>query len=46
MNQQDLINQYTSEILEVIDHQNDITRSDLQGIIQVIVEKIKGGEIK
>lgn len=32
--------EYTDLILSVIDNQNEITRSDLQGIIQGIVMRI------
>ena len=33
-------NQYESEILDLIDHQNDFTRSDLQGVVTVLVNRI------
>lgn len=33
-------NQYESEILDLIDHQNDFTRSDLQGLVTVLVNRI------
>ncbi len=38
---------YESEILDLIDNQDDYTRSDLQGIVTVLVNKImqKGHEI-
>ena len=31
---------YSDEILEVVDHQNEFTRSDLQGRIEAIVLNI------
>lgn len=36
-----------SEILELIDNQDEFTRSDLQGIVSVLVNKImqKGHEV-
>ena len=39
--------EYENEILELIDNQNDYTRSDLQGIVSAIVVKIlsKGKEL-
>jgi hypothetical protein len=33
-------NKYTSEIMELIDNQDEMTRSDLQGAIMGIVVKI------
>jgi len=33
-------NQFESEILDLIDHQNDFTRSDLQGLVTVLVNRI------
>ncbi|MEX0616622.1 MAG: hypothetical protein WD231_02280 [Candidatus Woykebacteria bacterium] len=35
-----LTNQYENEILELIDNQDQYTRSDLQGIVTVLVNKI------
>lgn len=35
-----LTNQYENEILELIDNQDKYTRSDLQGIVTVLVNKI------
>jgi hypothetical protein len=35
-----LINKYANEILEVIDNQDDYTRSDLQGRVDAIVMNI------
>ena len=32
--------QYESEILELIDNADEFTRSDLQGVVSVIVNKI------
>ncbi len=42
-----ITNEYENEILELIDHQDDYTRSDLQGIVAVLVSKImqKGHEV-
>jgi len=42
-----LTNEFENEILELIDNQDDYTRSDLQGIVTVLVNKImqKGHEI-
>ena len=39
--------EFENEILELIDNQGDYTRSDLQGIVSVLVNKImeKGYEI-
>lgn len=39
--------EFENEILELIDNQNDYTRSDLQGIVSVLVNKImeKGCEV-
>ncbi len=35
-----LTSQYEDEILELIDNQDGFTRSDLQGIVTVLVNKI------
>ncbi len=35
-----LINQYSDEILKIIDNQDEFTRSDLQGVIDALVIKI------
>lgn len=35
-----LTNEHENEILELIDNQNEYTRSDLQGIVTVLVNKI------
>jgi uncharacterized membrane protein (DUF106 family) len=35
-----MANQYTSEIMELIDNQDEMTRSDLQGAVIAIVIKI------
>ena len=42
-----ITNQFENEILELIDHQDEFTRSDLQGIVVVLVNKImqKGHEV-
>ncbi len=42
-----LTNEFENEILELIDNQDDYTRSDLQGRVTVLVNKImqKGHEI-
>ena len=32
--------EYEDEILELVDNQNEYTRSDLQGIVTVLVNKI------
>lgn len=39
--------EFENEILELIDSQDDYTRSDLQGIVSVLVNKImqKGYEV-
>ena len=39
--------EFESEILELIDSQDDYTRSDMQGIVSVLVNKImqKGHEV-
>ncbi len=39
--------EFENEILELIDNQDDYTRSDLQGIVLVLVNKImqKGHEV-
>ncbi len=33
-------NQFESEILDLIDNQQEITRSDLQGLVTVLVNRI------
>ena len=35
-----LTSEYEDEILELIDNQDEFTRSDLQGIVTVLVNKI------
>lgn len=35
-----LFNKYENEILELIDNQDEFTRSDLQGVVSAIVMKI------
>ena len=35
-----LISKYEDEILDLIDNQDEFTRSDLQGIVTVLVNKI------
>jgi hypothetical protein len=35
-----LTNEYEDEILNLIDNQDELTRSDLQGIVTVLVNKI------
>jgi len=35
-----LTNEYENEILELVDNQDRYTRSDLQGIVTVLVNKI------
>ena len=35
-----LTNEYENEILELIDNQDEYTRSDLQGLVTVLVNKI------
>ncbi len=42
-----ITNEFENEILELIDNQDDYTRSDLQGIVTVLVNKImkKGYEV-
>ena len=42
-----ITNEFENEILELIDNQDEYTRSDLQGIVTVLVNKImqKGHEI-
>ena len=42
-----LTNEYENEILELIDSQDEYTRSDLQGLVTVLVNKImeRGYEI-
>ena len=34
------LNQYENEILELVDEQDDYTRSDLQGRVMAIVHKV------
>ena len=41
-----LTNKYEDEILNLIDNQDDFTRSDLQGIVTVLVNKIMEGGYK
>ena len=38
-----ITNEYENEILELIDNQNEYTRSDLQGLVTVLVNKIMEG---
>lgn len=38
--------EYEDEILELIDNQDEYTRSDLQGIVTVLVNKIMEGGYK
>ena len=42
-----ITNEFENEILELIDNQDEYTRSDLQGIVTVLVNKImaKGHEV-
>ena len=35
-----VVNKYTDELLDITDNLDGFTRSDLQGIIEVIVRKI------
>ena len=35
-----ITNEYENEILDLIDNQDDYTRSDLQGIVTALVNKI------
>lgn len=35
--------QYVDEILDVVDHADDFTRSDLQGVVEALVRKIMQG---
>lgn len=35
-----LTSQYEDEILELIDNQDEFTRSDLQGVVTVLVQKL------
>ena len=35
-----LINQYSNEILEIVDKKDEFTQSDLQGALEAIVMKI------
>ncbi len=37
---QRLTNEFENEILELIDNQDEYTRSDLQGIVTVLVNRI------
>ena len=41
-----LTNEYENEILELIDNQDEYTRSDLQGIVTVLVNKIMNSGYK
>ncbi len=41
-----LTNEYENEILELIDNQDEFTRSDLQGIVTVLVNKIMSSGYK
>lgn len=41
-----LANIYENEILDLIDHQGEFTRSDLQGAVQALVIKIMTGNKK
>ena len=41
-----LTNEYENEILELIDNQDEYTRSDLQGIVSVLVNKIMNSGYK
>lgn len=42
-----ITNEFENEILEIIDNQDNYTRSDLQGIVAVLVNRImqKGHEV-
>lgn len=42
-----ITNEFESEILELIDSQDDYTRSDMQGIVSVLVNRMmqKGCEV-
>ncbi len=42
-----ITNEFENEILELVDNQDEYTRSDLQGIVTVLVNKImkKGYEV-
>ncbi|NCS97724.1 MAG: hypothetical protein GW762_04010 [Candidatus Pacebacteria bacterium] len=42
-----ITNEFESEILELIDSQDDYTRSDMQGIVSVLVNRMmqKGYEV-
>jgi len=35
-----IVNEYSDEILELIDNREEFTRSDLQGIVEALVMKI------
>lgn len=35
-----IIDQFTDELLDITNHYDDFTTSDLQGVIEVIVRKI------
>lgn len=35
--------QYADEILDLIDHRDEMTRSDLQGAVSALVQKIMQG---
>jgi|WetSurMetagenome_2_1015567.scaffolds.fasta_scaffold01987_8 hypothetical protein len=39
------ISEYEDAILEIIDNQDDITRSDLQGIVGALVRKIMNDDV-
>ncbi len=41
-----LTNEFENEILELIDKQDEYTRSDLQGIVTVLVNKIMNSGYK
>ena len=41
-----LTNKYEDEILNLIDNQDEYTRSDLQGLVTVLVNKIMEGGYK
>ncbi len=41
-----LTSKYEDEILNLIDNQDEFTRSDLQGIVTVLVNKIMGNGYK
>lgn len=35
---------YSDEILDIIDHKDDYTRSDLQGVVEALTSKIMKGQ--